>query len=102
MPRERIYIVGFMGSGKSTAGKKLSSLLDWEFTDLDTKIEDIAGLTIPQIFSDLGEEQFRKIETRSLRDTGSYTKIVVSTGGGAPCHDDNMDFMLTSGITVYL
>jgi len=102
MSRDRIYIVGFMGSGKTTAGKKLSAILGWQFIDLDNIIENKTGMTIPRIFSDLGEEHFRKSETEILRETIQYKGAVISTGGGAPCHDDNMDFMLASGITVYL
>lgn len=102
MSSERIYIVGFMGSGKTTAGKKLSELLGWEFTDLDKEIEKRTGLPIPRIFSDLGEDEFRRKETECLRETILHKHMVISTGGGAPCHDDNMGFMLASGITVYL
>lgn len=99
---DKIYIVGFMGSGKTTAGKKLSSILGWTFIDLDKKIEQKTGKTISRIFSEHGEDYFRKVESESLRDLERLTGAVVSTGGGAPCHDNNMDFMLASGITVYL
>jgi shikimate kinase len=97
-----VYIIGFMGSGKSTAGKKLASFLGWSFIDLDRKIEEKAGKTIAQIFSQHGESHFRSIETDLLRNVGSSVKTVVSTGGGTPCHGDNMDFMLQTGLTVYL
>jgi shikimate kinase len=102
MSRDKIYIVGFMGSGKTTAGKNLSSLLGWTFVDLDRKVEEIAGMKIPRIFSDLGEDHFRKIESDALRELGEMKRVVISTGGGAPCHDNNMDFMIASGITIYL
>jgi shikimate kinase len=97
-----IYIIGFMGSGKTTAGKKLASLLGWSFTDLDRKIEEYTGKTIPEIFSLNGEQYFREIEAQLLRDLKSCTNTIVSTGGGTPCHGDNMDFMLGNGLTLYL
>lgn len=97
-----VYIIGFMGSGKSTAGKKLAAALGWSFIDLDKKIEEIAGRTIPEIFSHDGEDGFRIIESDTLRSLKSLTRIVVSTGGGTPCHGDNLDFMLETGIIVYL
>jgi shikimate kinase len=91
-----------MGSGKSTAGKKLASLLDWSFTDLDNKIEEHAGKTIPEIFSSLGEIAFREIESEVLRSLKDQTNAVISTGGGTPCYADNMDYMLETGLTIYL
>jgi shikimate kinase len=97
-----IYIIGFMGSGKTTAGKKLASLLGWSFIDLDKKIEEHTAKTIPEIFSQNGEDYFRDIETQLLRKLKSCTNTVISTGGGAPCYNDNMDFMLENGLTLYL
>ncbi|MCX6321795.1 MAG: shikimate kinase [Bacteroidia bacterium] len=98
----RIYIIGFMGSGKSTAGKKLASLLGWSFIDLDKRIEKQAGKTIPEIFSQQGEDYFRNVEAEVLKNLMSQTNIVISTGGGTPCHGDNMDYMLKTGLTLYL
>jgi len=97
-----IYIIGFMGSGKTTAGKKLASLLGWTFTDLDKKIEEHTGKTIPEIFSQNGEDYFRNIEKHLLRNFKSSKNILISTGGGTPCYSDNMDFMLETGLTLYL
>ena len=97
-----IYIIGFMGSGKSTAGRKLASLLGWSFIDLDKRIEEHTSKTIPEIFSQKGEDYFRSIEAQLLRDLMSCTNTVISTGGGTPCHGDNMDFMNEHGLTVYL
>lgn len=99
---ERVYIVGFMGSGKSTAGKKLAAALNWSFIDLDKKIEEAAGKTIPAIFEKEGEEYFRSLEAKVLQSVGVLTKTIISTGGGTPCHGNNMDFMLDNGLTVYL
>ena len=97
-----IYIIGFMGSGKSTAGKKLSGVLGWSFIDIDRRIEEVAGKTIPQIFSGDGEDTFRKIESDVLKSIDPGKGTIVSTGGGTPCHGNNMDLMLGTGLTVYL
>lgn len=101
-PGRKIFLIGFMGSGKSTTGRKLAARLRWSFVDLDDRIEERAGMKIPEIFSEKGEAWFREMESSVLQDLAHNTDLVVSTGGGAPCHDDNMDFMLRSGLTVYL
>ncbi|MCJ7449823.1 MAG: shikimate kinase [Bacteroidales bacterium] len=97
-----VYIIGFMGSGKSTAGKKLAGKLGWAFIDLDKKIEEKSGKTISRIFSSDGEDFFRKIEAEVLKSMKNQTETVISTGGGTPCYGDNMDFMLKTGVTIYL
>ena len=97
-----VYIIGFMGSGKSTAGKKLAAALGWDFIDLDRKIEAEAGKSITEIFSQDSEERFRSLETEVLRSLQTHVKTIVSTGGGTPCHADNMKFMLDTGVTVYI
>jgi shikimate kinase len=100
--RNIVYLLGFMGSGKTTAGKRLSTSMGWDFIDLDRKIEESAGKTIPGIFSQDGEEAFRKIESEVLKSIQPAEGTIISTGGGTPCHGDNMEFMLKNGITVYL
>jgi shikimate kinase len=102
MYADKIYLIGFMGSGKTTAGRKLASALGWRFIDMDRKVEEVAGKTIPEIFSANGEERFRELERSVLHDLEAEKRIVISTGGGAPCHDDNMSFMKKSGVTIYL
>jgi len=103
MIRNRIiYIIGFMGSGKSTAGKKLASALGWRFIDLDKKIEEKTGKTIPEIFKEFGEDYFRELETSELRNLNSSFSTIISTGGGTPCYGNNMDYMLSTGLTIYL
>jgi shikimate kinase len=97
-----IYIIGFMGSGKTTAGKKLASLLGWSFIDLDKNVEEYTGKTIPEIFSQRGEDYFRNIETELLKNLVALTDTIISTGGGTPCYNDNMDYMLKTGLTLYL
>ena len=99
---QKVYIIGFMGSGKTTAGKKLASLLDWSFIDLDKKIEEQSEKTISEIFSKYGEDYFRDIESEVLKSLGSEKNIVISTGGGTPCFGDNMEYMIRTGLTLYL
>jgi shikimate kinase len=98
----KIFLIGFMGSGKSTTGKQLASRLTWSFMDLDEQIENLTGMKIPEIFSQKGEPYFRQIESEVLRKTIPESKTIISTGGGTPCYEDNMDFMLANGLTVYL
>jgi shikimate kinase len=99
---DKIFLIGFMGSGKSTAGRRLASQLNWSFIDLDERIEKTEGMKIPEIFSLKGESWFRETEARSLMEMKSEKDAVISTGGGTPCFGDNMDFMLNSGLTIYL
>jgi shikimate kinase len=98
----KIYIIGFMGSGKTTAGKKLAAVLGWPFIDLDKKIEEKAGKSIPELFSEDGEEYFRGIESETLKSFENCSDAVIASGGGTPCYADNMDYMLATGLTVYL
>ena len=100
--RKLVYIVGFMGSGKSTAGRKIASALGWNFIDLDRKIEERAGKTIPLIFAQEGEDHFRIIESEVLKSIDNLSETIISTGGGTPCHGDNMEFMVDTGLTIYL
>jgi len=97
-----LYIIGFMGSGKTTTGKRVASLLEWSFVDLDKQIEVHTGLKIPEIFSLHGEDHFRNVEAEVLRSLVTDTNTVISTGGGTPCYGSNMEFMLQTGLTIYL
>jgi len=97
-----LYIIGFMGSGKSTAGNKLAALLGWSFIDLDRKVEEYTGMTIPELFSKYGEDHFRNIEAEMLRSITPDSNIVLATGGGTPCYRGNMEYMLMTGLTIYL
>jgi len=98
----KIFLIGFMGSGKSTAGRRLASYLKWSFVDLDEKIENTEGMKIPAIFSQKGESLFREMESKALRELQPESHVVISTGGGTPCFSNNMEFMLESGLTIYL
>ncbi|MFD2741863.1 MULTISPECIES: shikimate kinase [Sphingobacterium] len=96
-----IFIVGFMGSGKTTWGKKLAKALDRTFIDLDEVLVQRIGMTIPRYFSLHGEEDFRKLESQVLKEH-NLQDTLISTGGGTPCFYDNMDWLLTHGTAVYL
>jgi len=98
----KIFLVGFMGSGKSTLGKKISELMNVSFIDLDSKIERREGKSVSEIFAERGEEYFRKTESETLRETGRNRNAVIATGGGAPCFHNNMKWMNENGITLYL
>lgn len=99
---DKIFLIGFMGSGKTTAGRKLASRLKWSFADLDELIEKNNGMSVAEIFSKRGEEWFRTAESEALRELGNSRNTVISTGGGTPCFFGNMEFMIKNGLTVYL
>ena len=98
----KIFLIGFMGSGKTTLGRKLASRMNYEFIDLDHKLEQQAELSIAEYFSFFGEDSFRKLEADVLRKTDYPENVIISTGGGLPCYFDNMDWMKANGKTVYL
>lgn len=98
----RIYIVGFMGSGKSTYGTQLASELGFGFTDLDANIEETAGQSISSLFEDKGEEHFRKLESEELLKTATLQNHVIATGGGTPIFNHQMEWMNDNGTTIYL
>lgn len=98
----KIFLIGFMGSGKTTLGRKLANHLGYEFIDLDHKLEQKVELSIAEYFSLFGEDAFRKLESEILKRTPYPEDAVVSTGGGLPCYFDNMDWMKEHGKTVYI
>jgi shikimate kinase len=97
-----IFLVGFMGSGKSTLGKKLAEALDMDFIDSDNWIEKKANKKIADIFADEGESQFRKLETEFIEFARSITNTVVATGAGLPCENDKMDQLKNAGVVIWL
>lgn len=100
---ERVYLIGFMGSGKSTLGRWLTDAMEgWTFIDLDHFIENKYHKTIPQIFEEKGEEEFRKMEASCLQEVSSFEKVIVGSGGGTPCFYNNMEVMNNTGLAVYL
>lgn len=98
----RIFILGFMGSGKSTIGKKLAYRLNLPFYDLDRLIEQKYNANLNEIFNTLGEDKFRLIEKNLLEEYLLKDNYVLSTGGGTPCFFNNMELINKSGISVYL
>ena len=98
----RIYLIGYMGAGKTTLGKKLAKVVDANFIDLDKFIECKYHKTVPDIFEEHGEEGFRLIEQSALLEVSEIENVIISTGGGAPCFFDNMKVMNDSGLTIYI
>jgi shikimate kinase len=97
-----IFLVGFMGSGKTHWGNRWSQAYQIPFVDLDDAIEAAEGKTIPDIFAIHGEAYFRDIETKTLRDLSQKKNIIIACGGGTPCFHDNMKWMNDHGITIYV
>lgn len=99
----RIFLIGFMGSGKTTLGKQLAELMGLSFIDLDERIEAAAGATISDIFKVKGEVFFRKIEAVRLREIiATEENMIMACGGGTPCYHDNIAFINASGISIWL
>lgn len=98
---KRVYLVGFMGSGKSAIGKRLGTLLDLPFYDMDTEIATRTGMTIPQIFETYGEEGFREMETEFLRNFPDEF-CIIATGGGVAMRAENRKIMRMTGLVFYL
>lgn len=96
-----LFLIGYMGCGKSTIGRALAKALGWEFVDVDKMIEQQEGMSIAEIFESKGEEYFRGIEAKVI-DSFSSQGVVVATGGGMPCRGDNMERLNEKGETIYL
>lgn len=97
-----IFLVGYMGCGKSTLGRAVSRLTGFSFIDLDTYIEGRFHLTVKEIFAQKGEAGFRDIERNMLHEVADFEDVIVACGGGTPCFSDNMDYMNSRGTTVFL
>jgi shikimate kinase len=91
-----------MGAGKTTVGKALAKELGLQFYDLDWYIESRRRKTVPQLFAEVGEEGFRKMEYNMLHEAAEFEDVVISCGGGTPCFFDNIDYMNRQGQVVYL
>lgn len=102
MYMRRIFLIGYMGAGKTTVGKVLAKLLELSFIDLDYYIEGRYHKTVSQLFAEKGEEAFRIIERNLLHEVAAFEDVLVSVGGGTPCFFDNMEVMNEMGKTVYL
>jgi shikimate kinase len=99
---KNIYLVGMPSSGKSTLGKELARNLGYSFTDMDKLIETREQKTVSEIFSNYGETHFRELEKKTLRGFQPNQSMVIATGGGVPCFNDNMDFIRENGVSVFL
>jgi len=98
----RIFLIGYMGSGKTTIGKMLAARLNYSFVDMDAHIEEKQFKSVSRIFAEKGEDEFRKVEKNCLHEVGEFENVIISTGGGAPCFFDNMEYMKQQGLTIYL
>lgn len=97
-----IILIGFMGTGKSTVGQALAAALDWTFVDMDERIVEKAGQSIPEIFATHGEAYFRDLESDVLHELAGGAKQVIATGGGAVLRPANREVMLKGGLVVNL
>jgi shikimate kinase len=101
-----LYLVGFMGSGKTTVGKLLADRLGWGFADIDKDIEASQQRSISDIFDTLGEEAFRRMESEALqarvRSVARGIPMVMALGGGAPAQPGNIELIENHGVTIWL
>ena len=100
--KSSIFLIGFMGAGKSTIGKKLAHRLGLTFFDLDKLIEAKAGCSISDIFKFLGETAFREMEQACLQTFQTKDHFLLACGGGTPCFYDNLSVMKNQGLVVYV
>ena len=98
----RIFLIGYMGAGKTTLGEAFARAMGLTFIDLDWYIEERFHKTIRELFTERGEDAFRDLERRMLHEVGDFEDVVISVGGGTPCFFDNVDYMNSVGETVFL
>lgn len=98
----KIFLLGFMGAGKSYWGKQLAEHWQLPYYDLDEVIVEAEEMAISDIFATKGEDYFRERESMLLRELSRQEKLLISCGGGTPCFQDNMDFMNERGITIWI
>lgn len=101
--KKNIILIGFMGCGKTTVGKKLAKKMNFTFVDTDQMIERQSNTTISDIFATKGEEYFRDLETNTIRDmVGTVEHTIISSGGGLPLRECNGAILKELGFVVYL
>ena len=98
----RLYLTGYMASGKSTLGRKIAKRAELPFLDTDKMVEKAEGAEVADIITFAGEEYFREAERRALEQTAEYENVVISTGGGLPVWGDNQKWIAAHGVSVYL
>lgn len=101
-----IYLIGFMGSGKSTVGRMLADQIGWRFTDIDDDVEAAAQTSITELFTQRGEEEFRRFESEAIRQRvrriQSGHPMVIALGGGAFTQQATIDLLENNGVTIWL
>lgn len=103
MPRRRVYLIGFMGAGKTSVGSRLAVRMGVEFVDLDREIERMAGRSVPELFAERGEQGFRDLESEALERLADVEDdLVIATGGGSANRPENVEFMRATGVTLWL
>lgn len=98
----RLFLIGYSGAGKTTLGRAFARSVGFDFIDLDWYIEQRFHSDIATLFRQRGEDGFRRLERNLLHEVGEFENVIISCGGGTPCYSDNMDYMLSAGITVFL
>lgn len=99
---DNIILVGFMGVGKSTIGSELAKKISYKFLDSDNKIEERAGMSIPDIFRIYGEKYFRRLEFEIIKDIVNMSGIVLATGGGAVMNKQLFEMLMSKGTVIHL
>lgn len=97
-----ITLIGFMGAGKSSVGKKLACALEWEFIDTDAAIQDVMGISIPEIFERYGEKRFRSEEKYLVKRLSNLQNHVIATGGGLIINPENMELLSKNSLLIWL
>jgi shikimate kinase len=96
-----LYLIGMMGSGKTTVGRVLAEKLGYRFLDTDALVEQVAGRSISEIFAQSGESAFRELETQVLREVCAYRRLAIATGGGIVLQRQNWSY-LHHGLVIWL
>jgi shikimate kinase len=98
----KVYLIGYMASGKTKLGRDLSVATGLQYLDLDEVFEERYRIGIVDFFEKYGDEAFRKIEQKLLKETADLDDVVVATGGGTACSEENMEFIRSNGISIYI